>query len=399
MVSTIVGVRYEESHPWIDFSAKDLRRLGERVWMLVGEARSKCQHLAGTPLRPDIAQHLFEVTLVKGALASTAIEGNTLSLEQAEAIFRNEFKAPPSRSYQERELRNVLGALADIDHRVMAGEPMPLTVEMIRSFNLRVLDGTEFEDWVVPGEIRTTGVGVGQYRGAPAEDCRYLMDRLVEWLEGPSFRSDDPEIAFALDVIRAIYAHLYIAWIHPFGDGNGRTARLVEFAILAWCGQVPLPAAHLLSNHYNLTRDRYYRELQRASASRDTSGFIAYAVQGLVDGICEQIDLVRDQQAHVTWINFVYESMRDHPANPTRERRIELVLAMEPARQYVRHELEGLTPSLAARYAKAGDRTIARDLNALIDAGLVTRAGITYQTAVAKIAAFLPPMAPGTSHP
>lgn len=392
-------MRYEETHPWIDFSAKDLRKLGERVWMLIGEARSKCQHLAGTPLRPDIARHLFEVSLVKGALASTAIEGNTLSQEQAEAIFRDEFKAPPSRAYQERELRNVLEALGDIDRRVMAGEPLPLSVDLIGSFNFRVLDGTDHEDWVVPGEIRTKGVGVGPYRGAPAEDCPYLIGRLVEWLDGPSFRSDDPEIAFALDVIRAIYAHLYIAWIHPFGDGNGRTARLVEFAILARCGQVPLPAAHLLSNHYNLTRDQYYRELPRASAARDTSGFIAYAVQGLVDGIREQIDLVRDQQVHVTWINFVHESMRSHPANSTRERRIELVLAMGAARQYSRSELEGLTPSLAAKYAKAGDRTIARDLNALIEAGLVARVGKRYQAAVARIAAFLPPMAPGTSHP
>ncbi len=38
-----------------------------------------------------------------------------------------------------------------------------------------------------------------------------------------------------------------MAWIHPFGDGNGRTARLLEFLILARCGMVPLPAAHLLS--------------------------------------------------------------------------------------------------------------------------------------------------------
>ena len=36
--------------------------------------------------------------------------------------------------------------------------------------------------------------------------------------------------------LRAVLAHVYIAWIHPFGDSNGRTARLVEFGILTAAG-------------------------------------------------------------------------------------------------------------------------------------------------------------------
>ena len=47
---------YEESHPWITFKATDINDLDPKLWMLLGEARSKCQHLAGTPLRPDIAR-------------------------------------------------------------------------------------------------------------------------------------------------------------------------------------------------------------------------------------------------------------------------------------------------------------------------------------------------------
>ncbi len=57
---------------------------------------------------------------------------------------------------------------------------------------------------------------------------------------------------------------------------------------------VPLPAAHLLANHYNLTRDQYYRELGEASRTSKTTKFLGYATQGLVDGIRDQIDRVRD---------------------------------------------------------------------------------------------------------
>ena len=71
----------------------------------------------------------------------------------------------------------------------------------------------------MPGAVRTHSVVVGGYRGAPAEDCAHLLERLAEWLEGDTFRSDDQQVQFALHVAAAVCAHLYIAWIHPFGDG------------------------------------------------------------------------------------------------------------------------------------------------------------------------------------
>lgn len=384
---------YEESHPWITFKATDINDLDPKLWMLLGEARSKCQHLAGTPLRPDIARLFYEVTLIKGAQATAAIEGNTLTEEQVEGIYRGTYKAPPSRAYQEREIRNVLDALMEIDAQVMRGEAPTITAELICEYNRRVLDGTEYEAHVIPGQIRDYSVGVPGYRGAPAEDCAYLVDRLATWLESETFRSDDPELRFALAVACAVYAHLYLAWIHPFGDGNGRTARLLEFLILARCGMVPLPAAHLLSNHYNLTRDQYYRELAEASRTRKTLGLVTYAVQGLVDGIRDQIEQVRIQQFNVTWINYVHETMGQFPSSPTRDRQRSLVLAMPSGEVLPRAELEGLTPKLAALYAKAGPRTLTRDLNRLRDAGLIVKRKNGWISNDSTIRAFLPPMA------
>lgn len=384
---------YEESHKWITFKATDVNDLGTKLWMLLGEAQSKCEHLAGTPLRPDVARQLYEVTLVKGALATTAIEGNTLTEEQAVGIFKGTYKAPASRAYQEREVRNVLDALMEIDQQVLRGELPKITPQLICAYNLKVLDGTEFEPHVIPGRVRDYSVGVPGYRGAPAEDCEYLVGRLCEWLESDIFRNDDPEIQFALSVACAIYAHLYIAWIHPFGDGNGRTARLLEFLILARCGRIPLPAAHLLSNHYNLTRDQYYRELSEASRTLRTTRFLTYAMQGLVDGIRDQISHVRAQQFNVTWINYVHETMGQFPSSPSRDRQRSLVLAMESGKVISRSELEGLTPKLAALYAKAGPRTLSRDLNRLAKVGLIVKRRKGWKSNDTIIKAFMPPMA------
>ncbi len=386
---------YLESHPWITFKATDINDLEAKTWMLLGEARSKCEHLAGVPLPPDVAKNLYTVALIKGAQATTAIEGNTLTEEQVAGILDGSYKAPPSRAYQEREVRNVLEALQEIADDVMRGSSPTITKDLICEFNRRLLDGTEHEPDAVPGAVRDHAVAVADYRGAPAEDCGFLLRRLAEWLESDTFKSEDPEVGFALAVACAVYAHLYMAWLHPFGDGNGRTARLLEFLILARSGLAPLPAAHLLSNHYNLTRDQYYRELAQASRRNSTVSFVTYAIQGFADGLREQIDQVRSVQLQVAWINYVHEVLNRFPSSPARDRQRALVLAMPSDRVVPKGELPMLTPELAAMYATTGPRTLSRDLNRLHGAGLARGGRGGWSANYAIIAAFLPPVAEG----
>ena len=385
---------YVESHPWITFDAADITKLDPRTWMLLGEASAICEMLAGAPLQPALATKMYTITLTKGAQATTAIEGNTLTLAQVQGILAGSYKAPPSREYQEREVRNVLGALQEIGEQVQSGDNPIITAELICEYNRLVLEGTEHEEGAVPGVIRDHLVGVGRYAGAPAEDCAYLLERLAEWLEGDTFRSDDPGAQHALHVVAAVCAHLYIAWIHPFGDGNGRTARLLEFAILARSGTLPLLAAHLLSDHYNLTRDRYYRELRASSERRSLTAFVRYAVEGFVDGLREQFDQVRDQQLRVAWVNYVHEVMGQARATEGRDRRQSLVLAMEPGEVYARHDLTEI-PVAAGLYAQVGPRTLSRDLNTLTETGLIVRENGGWRANVEILAAFLPPIAPG----
>ena len=139
--------------------------------MLLGEARSKCEQLAGTPLRPSVARRLYEVTLVKGVRATTAIEGNTLTEEQVEGILRGTYQAPPSRAYQEREVRNVLDALTLISEQALSGDPPAITWDMICDLNRRVMEGTDHESRVVPGRVRDYSVVRG---GLSRRSCRGL---------------------------------------------------------------------------------------------------------------------------------------------------------------------------------------------------------------------------------
>lgn len=385
---------HETTHPWISFRATDINNLGPRFWMLVGEARSKCEHLAKTPLRPDIAADLWTVSLIKGARATTAIEGNTLTEEQVAGILDGTFKAPESRQYQEQEVRNMLDALTTLADEAMAGNSAPLSAERINDFNRQVLKGLELAPGTEAGVIRHDSVVVARYRAPRWDECEFLLDHLCEWLEGPQFVSDDEDIQFALCLARAVIAHLYLAWIHAFYDGNGRTARLVEFLLLARSGRIPLPAAHLLSNHYNETRELYYRELDKASGSGgDLKSFLEYAVKGFVEGIREVVDRLRGELLHATWTNYVHEVMNEQPSGETRDRQRALVLSLTPGAVVRRADITKGSVNVAERYATAGKRTLARDLNRLTTLGLIVRKQPSgYQANIGQLSMFLPPM-------
>lgn len=368
---------YEKSHPWITFDVH-LKKADYTFWLQLGQSQAKCIEVSGVPLLPEVAEKLHRVYLGKGALATTAIEGNTLSEEDVQKQIMGELELPPSKKYLGQEIENVITACTDMARRMIdSDEPLELTVDEVKRLNSAVLNNLPLREGVIPGQVREERVRVGRYLAPPAENCEYLLSRLCDWLRNGSIFPEEVN-GIATGILRAILAHLYVAWIHPFGDGNGRTARLVEFQILLSSG-VPTPAAHLLSNHYNLTREEYYRQLEMASTSGgDVMPFIQYALQGLIDGLNEQISYIREQQLRVHWNNYVYAEFRDREGDVNIRRR-RLVLDLSDKEEPVPFaEIRHISPRIAEAYADRTDRTVRSDLRVLSKMGLVsfTDAGV-----------------------
>jgi len=380
---------YERTHPWLTFTL-DLRKADHRLWLALGEAQAKCEYLTGLPLQPATAKTLHQVYLAKGTLASAAIEGNTLSEEEALKLVEGELTLPPSKKYLAQEVQNIIDACNRISSELLSENGADaLSVDKTKEFNHLVLKNLQVAEEVIPGEIRGYPVVVGQYRGAPQQDCEYLLERLCRWLHEETLRAPGgQEIAFGL--IRAIIAHLYLAWIHPFGDGNGRTARLMEFQILLAAG-APTLAVHLLSNHYNLTRQEYYRQLDRASKSGgDVFPFLQYALQGFLDGLDEQMQVIQIQVLNVSWKDYIYEAFKDQHSESARRRRnlaLDLSYSTEPVPiSDIRH----ISPRLAEAYAGKTRKTIIRDVSSLIEMGLVEQTPEGFRAKREKMLAFLP---------
>ena len=368
-------MKYEETHPWMKFSI-DITGRTQWLWMLLGEAKSKCEHITRAILEPDTSKQLHTVYLAKGALATTAIEGNTLSEEEVIQQVEKTLEVPPSKQYLAQETQNIIDACNFILAEITQGRSPLLDVTTIKEFNRRVLDKLTLDEGVVPGATRSHSVVVARYRGAPAEDCEHLLERLCNWLNSDTFTppAEQPQLRLIFAFLKAIIAHLYIAWIHPFGDGNGRTARLIELLTLVTSG-VPVPAAQLLSNHYNLTRTEYYRQLDRASRSGgDVLPFLSYAAQGFVDGLVSQLEYIHRQQWKLAWENYVSAQLANL-SSEIRERCFHLVMALSDQSNQKDHvpvrKLPELTPQAAAFYAKKTTKTLSRDISLLMKKELI----------------------------
>jgi Fic family protein len=154
---------------------------------------------------------------------------------------------------------------------------------------------------------------------------------------------------------------------------------------------VPSPAGHLLSNFYNRTRPEYYRRLKEASMSPDgVVAFIAYAVNGFIEELRQQIKFVKRQQWAVSWENYVFEMFEGHHTVSDKRQR-DLALALSKVKAPVhRSHIKLLSPEIAVQYAKKTNKTLSRDLNALVEKGLLVRTKDGYRATVEKILAFLP---------
>lgn len=230
----------------------------------------------------------------------------------------------------------------------------------------------------IPGQFRNDDRTVGTYRCPDYRDVPELVDRLAGWLR-TEFGFATGSQSFFQAVIQAIVTHVYIEWIHPFGDGNGRTGRLVELYVLLRNG-LPDIATHILSNFYNLTRPRYYRELDRARIERDLTHFISYAVEGLRDGLHEVLGTIQGIQLQTARGHFIYESFRGKKSTDKvvkRRRALALGMTLNPVPL---EDVPVLNPNIARRYANLTLRTVRRDLNALMEMQLVEKVDDGYRS-------------------
>jgi Fic family protein len=366
---------FQTTHPWLTFEL-ELRRVPWDFCLLVGQAIAYIEQLRGVALPPEPAQKLASLYAVKGAYASAAMEGNTLSEVEVCQRMTGALQLPPSKEYLGVEIDNVVSAAQGVEEALSAGTLARLSPQRIMEFNRQLLQGLHFDQEVMPGRLRGYSIGIADYHGAPAEDLEDLLQRLCDWINRPWFRTVDTlrptDVRWMEAILKAVLAHAYLMWIVPFDAGNGPTARLVEFQILLQAG-VPYPAAHLLAKHYHETRSEFDRHLREAEdLGGDVIHFCLYAVRGFVDQLREQLRVIRGEQMRLFWQSHV-RTVLTGDADPNRRRRHLVIDLARHAKPLDKYDLPEVSPRVARTYATLNEKTFNRDLEALAEAGLIER--------------------------
>jgi Fic family protein len=179
------------------------------------------------PLPPTTLQVLHADLQIRLTFHSNAIEGNTLSLRETQLVIEHGMTIGGHSLREHLEATNHAAAYTRLRELVDAGTP--LDVGMILDLHGLVTDRILDE----PGQFRQGAVSI---RGSllqlpPAREVPGLIDEWLAWLEGAG--RDYPP------VVRAAIAHHGFLALHPFLDGNGRTARLLLHLMLMRDGYPP----------------------------------------------------------------------------------------------------------------------------------------------------------------
>lgn len=207
-------------------------------------------------------------TRTRNSHASTAIEGNPLTLEQVRALEEGREIS----SAEVRPKREVLNYFAGLRYVEKHANKKTLRHEDI--FDLHRLLAGQVMDQGEAGRYRTIQVRVGRHFPPAAADVSGLMFELLEWWNTK---------ALALSpVLSSSILHYQFEWIHPFADGNGRTGRALALWELYRRG---FDRHHIFSvdEYYWEDRPAYYHALDAVrGAGEDLTGWLEYCARGLV---------------------------------------------------------------------------------------------------------------------
>ena len=273
--------------------------------------------------------------------ASTAIEGNPLTLAQVRALEEGR-ELSSSTARHKREVLNYFAGLRHIEQNAARD---PIRQDDVLALH-QILAG-EVMDQGESGRYRTISVQVGRYLPPPPRLVSGLMFELLEWWNGPS-RALSPVLSSAI-------LHYRFEAIHPFADGNGRTGRALALWELYRRG---FDTHHIFAVDEYFWEDRpaYYAALDAVpQQDDDLSAWVEYCAGGL------------RQTLEKAWLRIQTFQL------PPGEK-----LVLRPRQEQLLHLLRdhgGMTPR-ELWDALGVSRQGAMDLlNPLMDAGLVEKVG------------------------
>jgi len=241
------------------------------------------EHIKGLPITPSVLSSLRESAKLYSTHYSTLIEGNRLSQKDVQEVIERKKLKPRTRD--EKEVRGYFEALAKLERYAL--EQKPIDEKQVQTLHALVVSGGQKKVKPSPyrdgqNVIKDSLTGEIIYMPPEAKDVKNLMAAIINWIN--SSRDEIP-----CPIIAGI-AHYQFTTIHPYYDGNGRTARLLTTLILH-LGGYDLKGLYSLEEYYAKELSAYYEALTvgpshnyyMGRAEADITKWIEYFIAGMVE--------------------------------------------------------------------------------------------------------------------
>ncbi|NTW55365.1 MAG: Fic family protein [Chlorobaculum sp.] len=352
-----------------------------RIEKLLVEASILNSAISDLPILPKWSSQIDPDILYSSVAGTAAIEGNALNAEEVRELDEGKIPDAGHTAKDRLEITNLIDAYRLIDQQTTKPSktnalavalflnPNILTESHIRTLHRQITNGLPYED-NIPGTYRNGMVKVGDKAHGGIytppkiiEDVEMLMREFIDWI-------DNDELVNEHVFVRAALAHYHFSLIHPFWDGNGRVARLIEASLLQSAGIRYVPK--MLSNYYYRHVDDYYRAFSDTiRADKDVTPFLEFNLRGVI----ESLQTMKTRIAILIRMLVMREHVHVLGSNKAISKRqndlLTLLLDDSSGKPFTLHELQQAMP-YAMLYRKVSEMTARRDLKNLLGLKLLS---------------------------
>jgi Fic family protein len=339
----------------------------QRILKNIGLIEGSKEVIVNAPMVPAWEAKFREEAKLRMVHFGTKIEGNDLSYTDAEKVIAGQQDQVVGRERDIQEVINYRNVIDYLDELILGESGLDYTMEML----LRIHKLTT--DKVIPDEesgqirkvqvvLRNAMTGEVGYRPPPAVEVKYLLDDFIYWLNSAEGREVHA-------VMRAAVSHYVLTAIHPFVEGNGRTARAFATLVLFAEGY-DTRKFFSLEEHFDLDAAGYFGKLMEVSnqtdeiENRELTPWVEYFVESLAIELSKIKEKVRNLSVDMKIKDRVGEQVF------LSDRQIKLMEYLQAQKEMSMQAAKNLLPMIS-------EDTILRDLKILMEKGIVKKEGVT----------------------
>ena len=344
-------IHYEKPQDWIRYDPPKLLEA-------LAEAKAAVISLKSVPYQRRWVDRLQQIELKREVAGTSRIEGADFTERELDLAMRETPEQLKTRS--QRQARAAVNT-----YRWIAALPqdLPIDAELIKSIHRLIVTDAD-DDHCPPGRLRqrdeNVHFGIPQHRGCEGGDsCEAAFNELTNAI-GRSYRDHD-------QLVQSLAAHYHFAAMHPFLDGNGRTARALEALMLQRAGLRDTSFV-AMSNYYYDEKTAYLGTLaETRQTGHDLTPFLLFGLKGIALQCQRLMSEIQHEISKELFRNLMYDlfgRLKTSRKRVIAERQIEVLKALLDVEEI---EWSDLIVRLKAVYEKLKNpiRGLVRDVNYL----------------------------------